>query len=172
MAVSYLRSPTKSSRRSLARGTQPRVDAAKHGGRNRFLAGGALLAVVLAAGVAAIVLGSSGASLSADGSALARVNLPFGGGKITSVSVLTGPNSRPIAVTLRGNQIWPQKLIPAHQTVTIEAVVKRPGWISWLSGSTEHLHLVLITPSASLQEHYLTLKVASRSCSASSSRSR
>jgi L,D-transpeptidase catalytic domain len=84
--------------------------------------------------------------------------LPLGGDRITSVSVVSGPHSRPLSVQLRGDQIWPRTLIGAHQTVSIEAVVKRPGWISWLAGGTEHLRLTLTTPSASLREHYLTLR--------------
>jgi peptidoglycan hydrolase-like protein with peptidoglycan-binding domain len=42
--------------------------------------------------------------------------------------------------------------------VSIDVVVKRPGWISWLSGGTEHLHLQLTTPAVRLRSHYLTLK--------------
>ena len=35
---------------------------------------------------------------------------------------------------MRGNVIWPHKKIWAGRTMTIEVVVKRPGWISWLTG--------------------------------------
>jgi peptidoglycan hydrolase-like protein with peptidoglycan-binding domain len=59
---------------------------------------------------------------------------------------------------VRGNQIWPQHLIPAHQMLSIDVVIKRPGWIAWLAGKTQHLHMNLMTPSASLRQHYLTLR--------------
>jgi len=155
--VSYLRSPARSSRLALRPARRLRATAPKRP-RGRFLAAGALAAVILAAGAVAVIYASSGASLSADDTALAKVALPLGGGKIVSVSAVSGPHSRPIPVQVRGDRIWPRALIPAHENVSIDAVVKRPGWISWIAGSSEHLRLTLITPSASLREHYLTLR--------------
>jgi hypothetical protein len=118
-------------------------------------AGVVALAVLVIAG--GLVLLSSGPSLGTDANALARVGMPMGGGKIQSVTVVTGPHARRIPVEIRGQQIWPKGLIPAHELLKIDVVVKRPGWISWLSGSTDRLHLTMMTPSASLQAHYLTL---------------
>ncbi|MGI8413296.1 MAG: L,D-transpeptidase family protein [Solirubrobacteraceae bacterium] len=114
----------------------------------------ALIGVVV---VGAIVFGSGHPSLTTDSRALARVDLPTGGGRIETVTVVAGPHSQRIPVDLRGHQIWPRGLIAAHEMVSIQAVVKRPGWISWLAGSTQRVHLTLMTPSASLREHYLTL---------------
>jgi peptidoglycan hydrolase-like protein with peptidoglycan-binding domain len=54
-------------------------------------------------------------------------------------------------------QIWPQGTIRAHERVSITVVIKRPSWVSWLTGKTERLHLTLVTPSASLRQHYLTV---------------
>jgi peptidoglycan hydrolase-like protein with peptidoglycan-binding domain len=117
-----------------------------------------LAAVIVVLGAAAvIVLVSAGASLTADSSALAKVTLPLGGGKIQSVSVVSGPHSQPIPVEVRDGRIWPRRLIPVGQRVTIEVVVKRPGWISWLSGATKRLRLSVVTPTAALQQSYLTL---------------
>jgi peptidoglycan hydrolase-like protein with peptidoglycan-binding domain len=118
---------------------------------------GGIVLVLLAAAVAAVVVASANASLSADSAALAKIGLPLGGGKIESVTVVTGPHAKPIPVQLRGDQIWPRKLIGVHEQVQIDVVVKRPGWISWLAGSSEHLRLNLVTPAASLREHYLTV---------------
>ena len=61
--------------------------------------------------------------------------MPLGGGTIESVIVSTGPQSRQIPVEVRGNQIWPKRLIPAHQLLAIDVVIKRPGWIAWLAGN-------------------------------------
>ena len=116
------------------------------------------LVVVAIVVVGGVLLLSSGASLSSDDSALAHVGMPFGGGKIESVKVVTGPHSTSVPVRVRGEQIWPRGLIRAGQQVRIEAVVKRPGWISWLTGGTDKLHLTLTTPSTSLREQYLTLR--------------
>ncbi len=104
-----------------------------------------------------LALTSAGASLTADSSALARVGLPLGGGTIESAIAVTGPHSRPIPVEVRGQQIWPRGLIPAGELVSVDVVVRRPGWIAWLAGRTERLRLSLVTPSARLREHYLTL---------------
>ena len=42
---------------------------------------------------------------------------------------MAGTTSRPIPVASDGGQqIWPDELIPAHETLTVEVVVKRPGW--------------------------------------------
>ena len=122
------------------------------------MAGGVLLAILAVLAAAVLVLVTSSASLTADSNALASVGMPLGGGTIESVTVRTGPHSERIPVELRGDQIWPKRLIPAHRLVQVDVVIKRPGWIGWLSGKTQHLHLSMMTPSASLQQHYLTLK--------------
>jgi L,D-transpeptidase catalytic domain/Putative peptidoglycan binding domain len=117
-----------------------------------------LLAILAVLGAGVLILVSSNASLTADSNALARVGMPLGGGKIESVTVNGGPHNAPIPVELRGDQIWPTGLIPAHRIVQVDVVIKRPGWIAWLAGKTEHLHLRMMTPSASLREHYETLR--------------
>ena len=91
-------------------------------------------------------------------SALARVSMPSGGGSVQSVSVVTGPHSRTVAVQMRGDRIWPTKLIPAGEKLTVDLTVKRPGWISWLGGGTETLHMSLTAPAASLRSHYVTVR--------------
>jgi hypothetical protein len=122
-----------------------------------YFAVGFAILVLAVLGAAAIALSSSSASLSADSAALAKVSMPLGGGTIESVFV-TGADNRPIPVALRGQQIWPKRKIPAHEQVFITVVVKRPGWIAWLAGKTQHLRLTVVAPSASLRSHYLTLR--------------
>jgi hypothetical protein len=100
----------------------------------------------------------SSASLTADDQALARVNMPLGGGTIEHVLVTRAPSNEPIRVELRGNEIWPRGLIPAGQRLSIDVVVKRPGIISWLTGSTERVHLDLTAPTAAVTTPYLTLR--------------
>jgi hypothetical protein len=155
--VSYLR-PAGTTERGARRGLRRSAAHRSRSPRGRYIAGGLLLLAILVVAGGAIWLVSSRATLTADSTALASVQLPAGGGKIESVSVTTGPHSQPIPVRLRGDKIWPKPLIPAHQLVSIDVVVKRPGSISWLAGSTQHLHLQLLTPAASLRSHYLTLR--------------
>jgi peptidoglycan hydrolase-like protein with peptidoglycan-binding domain len=155
--ASYLRPPLKTERSTLK---IPRrtTSAAGSPRRGRFVVGGVLLLILALGAAAVLVLVTAQASLSADGNALAGVGMPMEGGTIQHVSAVTGPHSRPVAVSLRGDQIWPRHLLRPHQLVSIEVVVKRPGWISWLAGDTQRLHLTLMTPSASLRQHYLTLR--------------
>ncbi len=110
----------------------------------------------MAAGGLALI--SAKASLSADSQALARIGLPLGGGNVQSVIALTGPQSRRVAVEVRDNRIWPAGRIPAGERIAIDVVVKRPGWISWLAGKTERLHLVLVTPTSHPTQDYVTLR--------------
>jgi hypothetical protein len=117
----------------------------------------ALVALALVvAGFLALVISS--ASLSADSEALANVNMPFGGGKIERVLVTRSPSNEPVSVELRGNQIWPRGRIAVGERLSIDVVVKRPGIISWLTGSTERVHLGETAPGATLKTPFVTLQ--------------
>jgi hypothetical protein len=151
-SVSYLRPPI-GAHRSAAVGAG---GASRRFRRGRYVIGGLLVVIAVVAAGALIVV-SARASLTSDQVALAKVGMPLGGGTIQSLSAVTGPHSRPVAVQIRGSQIWPENLIPAGETLSIQVVVKRPGWISWLAGSTQTLHLSVTAPTASLLSHYLTL---------------
>ncbi len=105
----------------------------------------------------AIALKSSNASLSTDPVALANVSMPLGGGTIQSVSAYGGRTRSAIPVHLSGNQIWPNGRIRAHETLSVQVVVKRPSTVAWVTGKTEHLNLTMTTPSAHLKAHFLTV---------------
>jgi len=113
--------------------------------------------LVGAAAAVAIAVKSSKASLSTDPVALAKVSLPLGGGTIESVRVYGGKTDSAIPVHLTGKQIWPDGKIPAHTTLSVQVVVKRPSSVAWITGKTEHLNLTMITPSAHLKAHFLTV---------------
>ncbi len=118
------------------------------------------MVVLVLAGLAtaAIVLVSARGTLAADGTALAHIGLPLGGGRIESVSVVTGPHSQPVPIALRGDpEVWPEHSIRAGQMVTIDVTIRRPGWLSWLTGKREHLRLALRTPTTRLAAQYVTL---------------
>jgi lipoprotein-anchoring transpeptidase ErfK/SrfK len=113
--------------------------------------------VIAAVAVGAIALATSRASLSSDPTALAKVGLPLGGGRIESVSAVTGRDDHSLPVRLQGQQVWPARLIGAGQQVTVYVTVKRPGSVAWLGGGTEHLSVTLTTPSAHPTQQYVTL---------------
>jgi peptidoglycan hydrolase-like protein with peptidoglycan-binding domain len=155
--VSYLRFPSKSDRAaSSSDGWQ--FAGRRGGGGGHYLAIGALVLAIVAVAAFLIVFGTASGRLSADSLALAKVSMPSGGGRIASASVVTGPHSRQIPVVVRGDRIFPTRRVAPHLYVTVDVTIKRPGWISWLAGSTEHLELNLYTPSAGLRSHYLTLR--------------
>ena len=111
-----------------------------------------LLAIV----VVLAVFASSQPSVASDSTALAKVNMALGGGKVLSVRV-TDPKGRPIPVTVAGGRIVPRVKLRPNERVSIVAVVKRPGWIGWLAGSSDTARLSLRTPTTSLDDQYLTL---------------
>jgi peptidoglycan hydrolase-like protein with peptidoglycan-binding domain len=155
--VSYLKPAVTTERPSFA-GAPPSTARTRRFRRGPFIAGVILLLAVVAAGVVALIFVSAKGSLTSDSQALARIGMPLGGGTVESVSVTTGHDGSLIPVTLRGDQIWPKRLIPAHKLLQVEVVIKRPGWNAWLAGKTETLRLTLMTPSASIKQHNLTLK--------------
>ena len=154
--VSYLRTPAGGRRVSppSLRG----AGAAPRRSRGRYVAVGIVALVVIVLAAAAIVLTSAKASLSSDPGALAKVGMPFGGGTLEHVSVVTGPHSRSVPVKVVGDpQILPRGTVPADRKLTIRVVVRRPGWIAWLAGKTETLTRTVTTPAASLRSRDLTL---------------
>ncbi|MEA2210347.1 MAG: hypothetical protein QOF83_295 [Solirubrobacteraceae bacterium] len=158
--VQYLR-PTpggrsgRLSRTPSARGTTAYGRGPRSG---RFALLGLLVIGLGAVIVAGVLMATAQASLSSDSTALAKVSLPFGGGSIKSVDAVTGPHSTPVPVAVRGDKIWPRRLVPAGERVTLDVVVNRPGIIAWAAGHTESLRLVVATPVASLRTNFLTVR--------------
>jgi peptidoglycan hydrolase-like protein with peptidoglycan-binding domain len=155
--VSYLKPAVTTERPSFG-ASRPATARTRRFRRGPFIAGGILLLAVVAAGIVALTFVSAKGSLTSDSQALARVGMPLGGGTIKSVSVTSGHDGSLIGVELRGNAIWPKHLVPAHKLLHVEVIIKRPGWNAWLAGKTETLRLTLMTPSASIKQHNLTLK--------------
>jgi L,D-transpeptidase catalytic domain len=112
------------------------------------------LAAVLGFAVAAFAL--SGAAVSADSSALARVEVDPFGGTVERVTA-SGPSGRPIPVSFQGGRLVPKSPLPPGTPVTVEAVVKRPGWIGWLAGAEQHERLTLRAPQAHVEARWLTV---------------
>jgi peptidoglycan hydrolase-like protein with peptidoglycan-binding domain len=114
-----------------------------------------LVIAALAAG--AIALATSRSSLASDPTALAKIDLPLGGGRIENISATAGRDNHSIGVTLRGHQIWPTRLVHAGEQITLYATVKRPGSVGWLGGGTERLSTTLTAPTARPTQQYVTL---------------
>jgi peptidoglycan hydrolase-like protein with peptidoglycan-binding domain len=154
--VSYLRAPGTQRASRKSRGG---VNEAPRGRRPlRYILAGVMLAAVAGVVVAGVALTSAKASLTADSVAMAKIGMPLGGGTVQKISVVTGPHSQPVPVTVHDGKITPDQLIPANERLQIQVVVKRPGWISWLAGAKQKLTLTLTTPVASLRSHYITIR--------------
>jgi hypothetical protein len=95
-------------------------------------------------------------AIGTDEAALARVGLPLTGGTIEHVSA-TGPHGRPIPVTVSHGRIWPRVVLAPNESISIEVVLRRPGWISWLAGRRVSRRFQLRTPSAAVLDRYVTL---------------
>ncbi len=98
------------------------------------------------------------ASLTSDSQALARVGMPLGGGTIESVSAATGSQSpaHPRGGPRRSDLAAPADSRPPARHRRMSPI-RRPGSTGWLAGHTEQMRLTLMTPSATLRDHYLTL---------------
>ena len=106
--------------------------------RRRVLWGFLTFLVVALAGVVAGVLLWSGITLAGDTTALARVDVQPFGGKLESVRAF-GPDGRRIPLAVRGGRLTPRTLLTPGETVSVEAVVRRPGWQGWALGSTRNV---------------------------------
>jgi lipoprotein-anchoring transpeptidase ErfK/SrfK len=126
------------------------------GNSSRWLILIAPAAVLLAVVVVFAVFATSKPSVASDSTALAKVDLAMGGGKVLSVHV-TGPKGKAIPVALTAGRIVPRVKLRPNEPVSVVAVVSRPGWIGWLAGSRDTERLSLHTPTTSLENQYLTL---------------
>ena len=68
---------------------------------------GVVLVGFLACAGVAVALKTSEPKLTSDPAALAKLDLPLGGGTIESVSVVAGPHNSPVPVDVSNRLIWP-----------------------------------------------------------------
>jgi peptidoglycan hydrolase-like protein with peptidoglycan-binding domain len=113
--------------------------------------------VVVLVGLVAAVLAWSGASLVADATALARVDVQQLGGRLVSARA-SGPDGRMIPLAVRGGRLTPRAQLTPGEQVRVEAVVRRPGWVAWALGSELRERLTLRAPVAHLSERWLTVR--------------
>jgi peptidoglycan hydrolase-like protein with peptidoglycan-binding domain len=135
------------------------LSAGRRRRRGPWIAAGILLVLACAFGAAVVVVKTSKATLKADPSALARIGMPIGGGTVERVSVVHAKDQRPIPVKLQGDPIiLPKGTVAAGTRYQIRVVVRRPGYLSWLTGKTQTLTRTVTTPSTTLRSQYVTLR--------------
>lgn len=124
----------------------------------RWLALAAVTLPVAAAAIGAVLVSSSSARITADPVALADIHLPLGGGTITRLAVLRQPDAREVAFRLSRGTLEPAHAVRAGERVTVYATIRRPGWISWLTGSLERVRLTITTPKTTVTSQYVTVR--------------
>ncbi len=105
---------------------------------------------------AAVIIATSHAQLALSRTALATVTLPKGGGTVGQVVAVGGRERQVVPVRLVGNRVVPVHKLPAGEQLAVQATVKRPGWISWLTGKTEKVKLTETTPVAHVASDFIT----------------
>ncbi len=114
-----------------------------------------LVPVLVAIAVASAVIELSGATLSGDPSALARVKVQVFGGKLESARA-TGAGGRTIDLTQQGGQLTPRTKIAQGERITVDVILRRPGWNAWLIGATRHERLTMVAPTAQVSSRWVT----------------
>ncbi len=126
-------------------------------GHRRLLLGFlAPLLVVIPALVVALLL-FSGATLTSDATALARVSVGPLGGTIEHIQAL-GPAGRPVPLAVSGGRLTPLERLHPGEQVSVDVTVRRPGWLGWALGSTHTEHLTLQAPVAQVSEYWMTVR--------------
>jgi hypothetical protein len=103
-----------------------------------------------------LALTLSGASLAGDSTALARVSVQPLGGSIEHVSAHS-PSGKPIPLSVQGGRLIPLKRLKPGEQVSVDVLVRRPGWLGWALGATHTEHLTLTAPVAHVAERWMTV---------------
>jgi len=112
--------------------------------------------VVAAVAAVAIVTVWSGATLSTDPAALARVSLqPFAGTLVRAVAF--APDGQSIPLRVAGGRLTPLEQIAPGELISVDVVIRRPGWLGWALGSLRAERLAVRAPLASTNRAFLTV---------------
>jgi hypothetical protein len=118
-------------------------------------------AVLAVAGFVAAALLWSGATLASDAVALARVEVQPLGGTLESAHA-SGPDGRALPLSLHEGRLTPRDKLAPGERVSVEVVIRRPGWLGWLIGSERREQLSVRAPVAHLQSRWLTVPAGVR----------
>jgi peptidoglycan hydrolase-like protein with peptidoglycan-binding domain len=137
------------------------VVPARLGIRRRLLiliAGAGLLAISALAGAAFLW---SGATLTNDPTALARLHVETFGGKLVSVSA-TGADGHSVPLTIERGRLSPRTPVTPGEAITVDVVMRRPGWLGWALGERHREQLTVHATVAAVGSRWLTLPMGSR----------
>ena len=83
----------------------------------------------------------------ADARALARLKVQPFGGTLVRARVF-GPDGRTLPLLVRGGRLTPRVQLMPGERVSVEVVIRRPGWLAWALGSKHLERLTLRAPVA------------------------
>ena len=63
----------------------------------------------------------------------------------------SGPAGGGFPLAVRGGRLTPRTLLTPGETVSVEAVVRRPGWLGWALGSTRNVQRTIRAPVATVE---------------------
>jgi L,D-transpeptidase catalytic domain len=133
---------------------RPGVVSDGHVLKRLLLGAGITLAVVLALLIVA-ALTLSGASLASDATALARVSVQPLGGSVEHVEAF-GPDGKPVPLSVHDDLLTPLIHLAPGEQVSVDVVVRRPGWLGWALGKKRTEHLTLRAPFAQVTNRWIT----------------
>ncbi len=111
--------------------------------------------MVLAAVFVTAALQWSGATLTGDPAALARVEIgPFGG--TLQRATAADSEGRVIRLANADGRLTPAKPIAPGAKVTIDVTTRRPGWNAWLVGTTAQRRITVTAPFAKVTSEWVT----------------
>ncbi|MFL5928396.1 MAG: L,D-transpeptidase family protein [Gaiellaceae bacterium] len=116
-----------------------------------------LLVLLAAAAAAGGVYAWSGATLAADRTALARIQLQPFAGSILQVHA-SAPGGRMIPLEVRGGRLTPRRPVTPGETISIAVTIRRPGWSGWALGSERRETLTVRAPEARVRQQWLTVR--------------
>jgi hypothetical protein len=116
----------------------------------------AVVAALVIAGLVVIATAWSGATLSSDPTALAKVNLqPFAGTLVRAEAF--GPDGRSIPVAVHDGRLTPLEQITPGELISVNVRIRRPNWLGWALGSVRLERLTLRAPVAHVSNPWLTV---------------
>ena len=156
--VSYLRTPAGDNITVYSRGRSG-ASAPRRRRAPWFVAGG-LGVIVLVLAAAAAIISTSKPKLTSAPTALAKIDMPLGGGSVGRVVATTGPqnNEHFVRMIVKGDPVvYPARKLKAGEKLTVTAEVHRPGWISWLTGRTQRITRTITVPTTDMRTPFVTL---------------
>ena len=115
----------------------------------------AAVLVLIVAGFAVLVALWSGATLRPDSNALADLKLqPFAGTLVRAAAI--GPDGRTIPLRISNGRLRPLEQLTPGEQITVDAVIRRPGWLGWALGSVRDERLTIHAPTARVSQPWLT----------------